>query len=162
MIRTDQRDPLPLTHYVISLYTVVVPRSDRRVWLNHDTNVSRNIGKRDDAEDKKDMVADGSVIVRDDLDSLLEVLPVDIRDPVACHPQRTELLEVVLDLGRRPEARFLGGRGGEYLREELITKSDLEHAMSALGDFGGDNRAGVRGLFTGLVLLGIGEGMWLG
>ena len=48
---------------------------------------------------------DGSVIVRDDLDALLQVLPEDIRDLVASHPQRAVLLEVVLDLGRRPEAR---------------------------------------------------------
>ena len=89
---------------------------------------------------------DGSVIVRDDLDSLLCVLPENIRKQVACHPQRSELLEVVLDLGRRPEARFLGGKnGGEYLREAVITKEDLEHAANALGDFGGDNRAGVEG-----------------
>jgi len=88
---------------------------------------------------------DGSVIVRDDLDALLQVLPEDIRDLVASHPQRAVLLEVVLDLGRRPEARFLGGRGGEYLREAPITKEDLEHAESALGQFGGDNRAGVEG-----------------
>lgn len=88
---------------------------------------------------------DGSVIVRDDLDSLLRVLPENIRKQVACHPQRSELLEVVLDLGRRPEARFLGGKGGEYLRDGVITKEDLEHASDALGDFGGDNRAGVEG-----------------
>jgi stage III sporulation protein SpoIIIAA len=89
---------------------------------------------------------DGSVIVRDDLDSLLCVLPENIRSQVACHPQRSELLEVVLDLGRRPEARFLGGKnGGEYLRDDVITKEDLEHAERALGDFGGDNRAGVEG-----------------
>lgn len=88
---------------------------------------------------------DGSVIVQDDLDSLLRVLPENIRKQVACHPQRSELLEVVLDLGRRPEARFLGGKGGEYLRDGIITKEDLEHAADALGDFGGDNRAGVEG-----------------
>ena len=88
---------------------------------------------------------DGSVIVRDDLDALLQVLPEDIRSPLASHPQRAELLEVVLDLGRRPEARFLGSRGGEYLRESPITKEDLDHADSALGQFGGDNRAGVEG-----------------
>ena len=88
---------------------------------------------------------DGSVIVRDDLDALLQVLPEDIRVPLASHPQRAELLEVVLDLGRRPEARFLGGRGGEFLRESPITKDDLDHAEAALGQFGGDNRAGVEG-----------------
>ena len=88
---------------------------------------------------------DGSVIVRDDLDSLLEVLPADIREPLASHPNRASLLEVVLDLGRCPEARFLGAHGGESLRDAPITKEDLDHAVAALGDFGGDNRAGVEG-----------------
>ena len=63
---------------------------------------------------------DGSVIVRDDLDALLQVLPPDIRDPLVCHPQRASLLEVVLDLGRRPEARFLGAPGGQFLREAEV------------------------------------------
>eukprot|EP00887_Chlorella_sp_A99_P002607 scaffold6.g2607.t1 len=88
---------------------------------------------------------DGSVIVRDDLNALLQVLPQDIRQPLVDHPQRASLLEVVLDLGRRPEARFLGTRGGEFLRDAEITKEDLEGAVAALGDFGGDNRAGVEG-----------------
>ncbi|KAI8106357.1 hypothetical protein M9435_000902 [Picochlorum sp. BPE23] len=156
----------------MSSATLLSPAGQRRLRVEHSSSITMNhscgriLARGMMQRTRKDMVAvravedhpchvddgagcfpeqDGSVIVRDDLDSLLEVLPVDIRDPVACHPQRTELLEVVLDLGRRPEARFLGGRGGEYLRDELITKSDLEHAMSALGDFGGDNRAGVEG-----------------
>ena len=36
------------------------------------------------------------------------------------HPQRASLLEVVLDLGRRPEARFLGQSGGQFLREAEV------------------------------------------
>lgn len=88
---------------------------------------------------------DGSVLVRDDLDALLEVLPQDIREQLINHPQRASLLEVVLDLGRRPEARFLGVAGGEYLRDEEITWDDLKAAAMAVGEFGGDNRAGVQG-----------------
>ena len=88
---------------------------------------------------------DGSVTVRDDLDSLLTALPADIRSVIAHHPHRPQLLEVVLDLGRRPEARFLGGRGGEFLRDAPITWADLQAAEAAVGQFGGDNRAGVEG-----------------
>jgi len=44
--------------------------------------------------------------VADNIDDLLGVLPEDIRRKVAEHPQLPELLEVVLDLGRMPEARF--------------------------------------------------------
>lgn len=55
----------------------------------------------------------------------LQVLPQDIRDPLVSHPKRASLLEVVLDLGRRPEARFLGERGGEYLREQEVGGGEL-------------------------------------
>ena len=84
-------------------------------------------------------------MVRDDLDALLTALPEDIRSIIAHHPHRPQLLEVVLDLGRRPEARFLGGRGGEFLRDAPITWAYLQAAEAAVGTFGGDNRAGVEG-----------------
>lgn len=54
----------------------------------------------------------------------MQVLPADIRNKLLKHGRRAELLEVVLDLGRRPEARFLdlgnGQGGGEYLRDEEV------------------------------------------
>ncbi len=53
---------------------------------------------------------EGSVFVRDDLDTILQVLPSDLREPLARHPERANLLEIVMDLGRRPSARFLGVR----------------------------------------------------
>ena len=88
---------------------------------------------------------DGSVFVRDDLDTILQVLPADLREPLACHPERANLLEIVMDLGRRPSARFLGMNCDEILREEVITTEDLVAAMDKVGDFGGDNRAGIAG-----------------
>jgi len=42
----------------------------------------------------------------DDLDVLLAALPPEIVDAVHATPDREALIEVVLDLGRRPEARF--------------------------------------------------------
>jgi hypothetical protein len=50
----------------------------------------------------------------------MQVLPADIREPLVQHPQRASLLEVVLDLGRRPEARFLGQAGGQFLRDAEV------------------------------------------
>jgi len=88
---------------------------------------------------------DGSVFVRDDLDTILEVLPSDLREPLASHPERANLLEIVMDLGRRPSARFLGADCDEILREEVITSEDLLAAMDKVGAFGGDNRAGIAG-----------------
>ena len=51
------------------------------------------------------------------------MLPPDIRDPLVNHARRSSLLEVVLDLGRRPEARFLGAAGGEFLRAAEVRKA---------------------------------------
>ena len=53
-------------------------------------------------------------------------------------------LQVVLDLGRKPEARFQG-KPGQTLIDRDVTRDDLELAMTKLGDFGGDNRAGIEG-----------------
>ncbi|KIY94575.1 Uncharacterized protein MNEG_13385, partial [Monoraphidium neglectum] len=80
--------------------------------------------------------------LHDDLDKLLQVLPPFLGAHLEAHPRRSELLEIVLDLGRRPEARFASGTY-EYLSDHEVTRDELEAAASAVGDFGSDNRAGV-------------------
>ena len=45
-------------------------------------------------------------IVTDDLDALLDILPPHVSEALYQQPDRSELLEVILDLGRPPEARF--------------------------------------------------------
>ena len=82
--------------------------------------------------------------MRDDLDTLLQVLPLDLRTVLACHPRRAELVEVVLDVGRCPEARFVG-HGAESLRAAEVTFDELLATEAALAAFGGDNRAGIPG-----------------
>ncbi len=88
---------------------------------------------------------EGAVTVRDDMNSLLTVLPADVRECLVLHPRRADLLEIVLDVGRRPEARFLGGQGGEELRATDVTYDELARAEASLGEFGADNRAGIEG-----------------
>ena len=78
----------------------------------------------------------------DDLDKLLGILPDAIRVHLENHPQLDSLVEVVMDLGRRPEARFPGK--AEYLAETPITQADLDDSIARVGDFGGDNRAGIE------------------
>jgi stage III sporulation protein SpoIIIAA len=78
----------------------------------------------------------------DDLQKLLDVLPQDLRQALENHPQRDSLVEVVLDLGRRPEARFPGS--AEYLSEQPITQQQIDDCVSRVGIFGGDNRAGIE------------------
>ena len=91
-------------------------------------------------EDEEELVR-----VQDDLTRMLGVLPEDVRGMVRDHPQRKHLLEIVLDLGRAPEARFLGDIGSVFLREAPVTEEELVDAAEAVGDFGGDNRAGIEG-----------------
>jgi stage III sporulation protein SpoIIIAA len=81
-------------------------------------------------------------LIVDDLDRLLEVLPDPLRDQLLHHPRKAELVEVVMDLGRRPEARFPGS--AEYLTEEPISHNDLRYSTQRVGDFGSDNRAGIE------------------
>ncbi|PSN80183.1 single-stranded DNA-binding protein, partial [filamentous cyanobacterium CCP4] len=78
----------------------------------------------------------------DDLDQLLSILPPAIRLRLTQHPQRQSLIEVILDLGRLPEARFYNSV--EYLSEEPVTHVDLDHCIKRVGTFGGDNRAGIE------------------
>ncbi|XP_042436217.1 uncharacterized protein ycf45-like isoform X2 [Zingiber officinale] len=87
---------------------------------------------------------DGFVVVEDDLKALLQVLPRDLREKLQNEPRRDQLLEVILDLGRRPEARYLGEPGGKYLRDKEISLEELKEAQNVVGEFGGDNRAGVE------------------
>ena len=87
---------------------------------------------------------EGAVTVRDDLDSLLRILPPRLRSLLGSHAKRGELVEVILDLGRSPEIRGANGYR-EVLSAEETTAAELEAAASAVGSFGGDNRAGIEG-----------------
>ena len=81
-------------------------------------------------------------VITDDLDALLDVLPPHISEPVAEMGERDELLEVVLDLGRLPEARYLSKE--EVLGSKEVTAEDIDYVASHIGDFGDDNRAGIE------------------
>jgi stage III sporulation protein SpoIIIAA len=80
--------------------------------------------------------------ITDDLDRLLEVLPPAVQMVLAAPEARDQLLEVVLDLGRVPEARYPGR--AVALGAEPMTRLDLALVVERLGAFGGDNRAGIE------------------
>ncbi|HEX4954827.1 MAG TPA: R3H domain-containing nucleic acid-binding protein [Thermoanaerobaculia bacterium] len=83
------------------------------------------------------------VSITDDLELLLEVLPHEVQRVLSARSDRESLIEVVLDLGRRPEARF--GGHAEDLLERAVSADDLAHVVARVGRFGGDNRAGISG-----------------
>ncbi|XP_008647598.1 protein SEEDLING PLASTID DEVELOPMENT 1-like isoform X1 [Zea mays] len=83
---------------------------------------------------------DGS---EEELRRLLELLPRELSRRVETHPELPALVEVVMDLGRPPLARFPSG--DFLLSQRPISFDDLRHATShsQVGDFGADNRAGI-------------------
>ncbi len=81
-------------------------------------------------------------IVTDDLDLLLEALPPRIVESLHEPEKRVDLLEVVMDLGRLPEARYPGRE--VVLSHEEVTEEDLQFVIEHIGDFGDDNRAGIE------------------
>ena len=83
-----------------------------------------------------------TTIERDDLDAILDALPPDLCQRVRALTDLHGLLEVVMDLGRTPEARFAGRE--EALSHREVTAEDLAYVISRIGQFGGDNRAGIE------------------
>nr|YP_009296367.1 hypothetical protein Thor_010 [Thorea hispida]AOM65302.1 hypothetical protein Thor_010 [Thorea hispida]UNJ79149.1 hypothetical protein [Thorea hispida] len=82
------------------------------------------------------------MIISDDLDKLLTILPSFVRKPIDLHQYRADLIEIVMDLGKRPEARF--PNGPEYLSYKIISWHDLDYCIKRVGHFSGDNRAGIE------------------
>ncbi|HJW84585.1 MAG TPA: AAA family ATPase, partial [Anaerolineae bacterium] len=80
--------------------------------------------------------------ITDDLHVLLDVLPPHIADAVRRANRSNDLLEIVLDLGRRPEARFVDAE--VELSENEVPQSDIDSVVSRIGDFDADNRAGLE------------------
>lgn len=81
-------------------------------------------------------------LVTDDIDALLDALPPRISDPIKKIDNRKDLLEVVMDLGRPPEARFPGVE--TILSQHDVRQGDLEYVIDRIGVFGEDNRAGIE------------------
>ncbi|TAD76147.1 MAG: AAA family ATPase [Oscillatoriales cyanobacterium] len=79
----------------------------------------------------------------DDLSQLLGILPPHLRKVLEHHADLNQLVEVVMDFGRLPEARFPGART-EALSDKTVTRDDLDYAIARVGHFGGDNRAGIE------------------
>ncbi len=80
--------------------------------------------------------------ITDDLDLLFMALPPRVVSSLRDIDRREELLEVVLDLGREPEARFPGE--AVSLSDEPVGAEDIGHVVSRVGDFTDDNRAGIE------------------
>lgn len=77
----------------------------------------------------------------DDLSSMLAIMPEQIRAKLESDSKG--LIEVVMDLGRKPEARYFD-KTRTAISDTLVTQNDLDYAIERIGAFSGDNRAGIE------------------
>lgn len=80
--------------------------------------------------------------ITDDLDLLLDILPAHISEVLRELDDSDNLLEVVMDLGRRPKARFVQREA--VLSEQEITCEDIKEITTVISEFDADNRAGIE------------------
>jgi stage III sporulation protein SpoIIIAA len=80
--------------------------------------------------------------ITDDLDALLESIPPSIRHAVEKANDSENLLEIILDLGRVPTARFVDRE--IILREAEVTRAEIDYVDERVGEFDADNRAGLE------------------
>ena len=81
-------------------------------------------------------------VITDDLDAFVNIFPPQIRQPLRQQKNISELLEVVLDLGRPSEARF--PRREVILNPQEVSEPDIDYITSRISNFGDDNRAGIE------------------
>ncbi|NLG28298.1 MAG: AAA family ATPase [Chloroflexi bacterium] len=79
--------------------------------------------------------------ITDDIDALIDVLPAEIAAALRAADRFDELLEVVLDLGRTCDARYVDG--DVPLTDHEVTQAQIDEVVSRIGVFGDDNRAGI-------------------
>ena len=80
--------------------------------------------------------------ITDDLQALMDVLPDHIHHSVLAENDSDNLLEVILDLGRVPTARFIDRE--VVLNQTEVTHEDIAAVTGRIGDFDSDNRAGLE------------------
>jgi len=82
------------------------------------------------------------MIPNTDLEKLIEKLPFFIQQKLITHLLQDQLIEIILDLGRKPEARFRSK--SEYLSQKTISWQDLDYTTKQISQFSNENRAGIE------------------
>ena len=82
------------------------------------------------------------VKIDEELHKLLEVLPPRVKQALVKHPDIKTLIEVVFDLGKAPEARF--DKEVFYVPGDYVSQEDIDFVVGKVGEFTGDNRAGIE------------------
>ncbi|MEN4100755.1 MAG: AAA family ATPase, partial [Anaerolineaceae bacterium] len=80
--------------------------------------------------------------ITDDLQALMDVLPAHISASLDKINNSDNLLEIVMDLGRKPLARFV--KEEAPLSENEVGHADINGVVERIGNFDADNRAGLE------------------
>ncbi|HMN14151.1 MAG TPA: AAA family ATPase, partial [Bellilinea sp.] len=80
--------------------------------------------------------------ITDDLHALMAVLPERIREALKEADDSENLVEIILDLGRQPTARYVNSEVTLGLEE--VTRADIDTMVANIGEFDADNRAGLE------------------
>ncbi len=80
--------------------------------------------------------------ITDDLHALMGVLPPELAEAVNRANNSDNLLEIILDLGRLPVARFVDSE--VPLSEREVAHTEIDAVVSHIGEFDADNRAGLE------------------
>ena len=80
--------------------------------------------------------------ITDDLEKLKEVLPDYLVDALEQIGRKDELVEVIMDLGRVPTARYSDSE--RVLDEREISHDEIQYVVTKIGIFDADNRAGLE------------------
>ena len=80
--------------------------------------------------------------ITDDLPALFAVLPKIYINTVMENNNPDDLLEIIMDLGRLPTARFVDRE--IEISDQEVTRVQIDEVVSSIGEFDADNRAGIE------------------
>lgn len=80
--------------------------------------------------------------ITDDIEKLKNVLPQALNDALDRQNRTDDLLEIVMDLGRVPTARYVDVEVDLSNRE--VSTEEIQSIITNIGDFDADNRAGIE------------------
>ena len=78
---------------------------------------------------------------RNELEKLIDNLPLFVQVNLLNHSRYSEFVEIILDLGCRPEVCFINE--SEYLSQKLLSWQDIDYVIKRISKFTNENRAGI-------------------
>ena len=82
------------------------------------------------------------MFLNNDLKKLIENFPIFLQQSLELHAAKDQIIEIILDLGRRPEIRFISG--SETLSQKLISWQDIDLIVERINKFDKENRTGIE------------------